>query len=103
VFLYEKSIKTDIYAARFALNTKRLRFSLGRFALTIFFRKNCFFDSRRTVRALEINQSIKYAKKVLLLNKVLLLKIETENGKVRYGKDTVSGLNSEPLLCSNLL
>ena len=103
MFLCEKAIKTDTYAVRFALNTKRLRFSLGRFALTIFFRKNYFFDSRRTVRALEINKSIKYAKKVLILNTVLLLKIGTENGKVCYGKDTVDGLNSEPLMCSNLL
>jgi hypothetical protein len=71
--------------------------------LRFFSEKIIFSIVRRTVRALEINKSIKYAKKVLILNTVLLLKIVTENGKVCYGKDTVDGLNSEPLMCSNLL
>jgi hypothetical protein len=61
-----------------------------------FFQKELFFRQSQNGSRFGNNQSIKYAKNVLILNTVLLLKIVTENDKVRYGKDTVGGLNSEP-------
>jgi hypothetical protein len=83
-FLYEKAIKTDIYAVRFALialfSEKNEIFSsmdrvfyknaqiytLARFALTLYFVIDLFLDGHGMVRAFEINQS--NAKMILILN-----------------------------------
>jgi hypothetical protein len=72
-FLYEKAIKTDIYAVRFALLTlfsfkkrnfkqyasrllqKRPLFHYGAARANAFFRIDLFLNNRGTVRAFEIN------------------------------------------------